>query len=159
MYGILKSKSKLYYDRRSVGQSVFVSGTHLGPRPIFPLLSLITFRQLRVCRCGAPSLTIGRVCNLQCNEASSSYIATDGLSISSSETIARETCLCYIGAVLLTLRKRVCLATTSSTSSPILAFSHHNILIGDGFQVYLTFDRSGEQIVILATIRWWQKLG
>jgi hypothetical protein len=25
------SKSKLYYDRRSVGQSVLVSGTHLGP--------------------------------------------------------------------------------------------------------------------------------
>jgi hypothetical protein len=25
-----KSKSKLYYDRRSVGQSVLVSGTHLG---------------------------------------------------------------------------------------------------------------------------------
>jgi hypothetical protein len=51
------------------------------PRPIFPLLSLISFRQLRVCWCGAPSLTIGRICNLQCNDASSiSYIATDGLS-------------------------------------------------------------------------------
>jgi hypothetical protein len=35
--------------------------------------------------CGAPSLTRGRVCNLQCNDASSisSYIAT-GLSVSSS---------------------------------------------------------------------------
>jgi hypothetical protein len=26
-----KSNSKLYYDRQSVGQSVLVSGTHLGP--------------------------------------------------------------------------------------------------------------------------------
>jgi hypothetical protein len=36
--------------------------------------------------CRAPSLTRGRVCNLQCNNASSvsSYIATDGLSASSS---------------------------------------------------------------------------
>jgi hypothetical protein len=36
--------------------------------------------------CRAPSLTRGRVCNLQCNDASSisSYIATDGLSASSS---------------------------------------------------------------------------
>jgi hypothetical protein len=29
------SKSKLYYDRRSVGQSVLVSGTHLGPATNF----------------------------------------------------------------------------------------------------------------------------
>jgi hypothetical protein len=47
------------------------------------LLSLFVnfFRQLRVCWCGAPSLTRGRVCNLQFNDASSisSYIATDGL--------------------------------------------------------------------------------
>jgi hypothetical protein len=36
--------------------------------------------------CRAPSLTRGRVCNLQCNDASSisSFIATDGLSSSSS---------------------------------------------------------------------------
>jgi hypothetical protein len=36
--------------------------------------------------CRAPSLMRGRVCNLQCNDASSisSYIATDGLSASSS---------------------------------------------------------------------------
>jgi hypothetical protein len=36
--------------------------------------------------CGALSLMRGRVCNLQCNDASSisSYIATDGLSASSS---------------------------------------------------------------------------
>jgi hypothetical protein len=36
--------------------------------------------------CWAPSLTRGRVCNLQCNDASSisNYIATDGLSAGSS---------------------------------------------------------------------------
>jgi hypothetical protein len=33
-----KSKSKLCYDRQSVGQSVLVSGTHLGPATIFSLL-------------------------------------------------------------------------------------------------------------------------
>jgi hypothetical protein len=54
------------------------------PRPIFLLLSLIIFRQLRVCWCGAPSLTRGWVCNLQCNDASSSYIVTDDLSASLS---------------------------------------------------------------------------
>jgi hypothetical protein len=31
-----KSKLKLNYDRQSVGQSVLVSGTHLGPATIFP---------------------------------------------------------------------------------------------------------------------------
>jgi hypothetical protein len=35
------------------------------PRPIFPLLSLITFRQLRVCWCRSPSLTRSRVCSFQ----------------------------------------------------------------------------------------------
>jgi hypothetical protein len=30
-----KSKSKLYYDRQSVGQSILVSGTHLGPATNF----------------------------------------------------------------------------------------------------------------------------
>jgi hypothetical protein len=34
-------------------------------RPIFPLLPLIIFRQLRVCWCGEPSLTRSRVCSLQ----------------------------------------------------------------------------------------------
>jgi hypothetical protein len=56
-----KSKSKLSYDRRSVGQSVLVSSIHLGPKNRF----LFAVRQLRVCLCGAPSLTIGRVCRLQ----------------------------------------------------------------------------------------------
>jgi hypothetical protein len=46
-------KSKLYYDRRLVDQSVLVSGT-----------LEIFFRQLRVCYFVAPSLTRGRVCNL-----------------------------------------------------------------------------------------------
>jgi hypothetical protein len=32
----LKLKSKLYYDRQSVGQSVLVSGTHPGPATNFP---------------------------------------------------------------------------------------------------------------------------
>jgi hypothetical protein len=56
------------------------------PRPNFAILFLIIFRKLRVCWCGAPSLTWGRICNLQCNATSSisSYIATDGLSTSSS---------------------------------------------------------------------------
>jgi hypothetical protein len=51
-----ESKSKLYYDRRSVGQSVLVSGTHLGSVTNFSFflsliifLFLIIFRQLRIC--------------------------------------------------------------------------------------------------------------
>jgi hypothetical protein len=43
------------------GQSVFVSSTHLAPNTRFLLLS----DSLRVCWCGAPSLTRGRVCLLQ----------------------------------------------------------------------------------------------
>jgi hypothetical protein len=35
-YSVPALKSKLYYDRRSVGQSVLVSGTHLGPSTNFP---------------------------------------------------------------------------------------------------------------------------
>jgi hypothetical protein len=35
------------------------------PRPIFLLLYLIFLRQLRICWCGAPSLTRRRVCNFQ----------------------------------------------------------------------------------------------
>jgi hypothetical protein len=79
-----KSKAKLYYDRQSVGQSLLVSGTHLGPATNSS--KNFFFRNLRVSYCGAPSLTRGRVCNLQCNDASSvsSYMATDGLSASLS---------------------------------------------------------------------------
>jgi hypothetical protein len=51
-----RSKSQLCYDRRSVGQSVWVSSTHLRPKTRFLLLSV---------SCGAPSLTRGRVCRLQ----------------------------------------------------------------------------------------------
>jgi hypothetical protein len=58
-----KSKSKLSYDRRSVGQSVLVSGHHQGPWPIFLLLDIF-FGQLQICYFVAPSLTRGRVCNL-----------------------------------------------------------------------------------------------
>jgi hypothetical protein len=54
--------SELYYDRRSVGQSVLVSSTHLG----LTIRFFITVRQLRVCWCEAPSLARGRVCLLLC---------------------------------------------------------------------------------------------
>jgi hypothetical protein len=54
------SKSKLYYDRRSVCQSALVSGIHLGPVPNSPPpISLIIFRKFPVCWCGAPSLMRG----------------------------------------------------------------------------------------------------
>jgi hypothetical protein len=56
-----KAKSKLCCDRRSVGQSVLVSSTHLGLTTRF----FITVRELRVCWCGALSLTRERVCRLQ----------------------------------------------------------------------------------------------
>jgi hypothetical protein len=93
-------KFKLICYRRSVGQSILLSGSHLEPMtrflfsvfsqsqsyittnsqsaslpwcqapiwdlwPIFPLLSLIIFRQLRFCQCGAPSLTRSWVCSFQ----------------------------------------------------------------------------------------------
>jgi hypothetical protein len=60
-----KSKSKLSYDQRSVGQSVLVSGHHQGPWPIFLSPWNVFFRQLRVSYFVAPSLMRGRVCNLQ----------------------------------------------------------------------------------------------
>jgi hypothetical protein len=49
-----KSKSKLYYDRQSVGQSVLVSGAHLGPATNFSPAMFNYFRQLQVCWCGRP---------------------------------------------------------------------------------------------------------
>jgi hypothetical protein len=58
---------KLYYDQRSVSQSVVVSGRYVGPMPNFslpPHFFKIIFRQLWVCWCGAPSLMRGWVCNL-----------------------------------------------------------------------------------------------
>jgi hypothetical protein len=60
-------KLKLIYDRQSVGQSVLVSGTDLGPVTNFFSLLEIFFRQLRICYFVAPSLTRGRVCNLLYN--------------------------------------------------------------------------------------------
>jgi hypothetical protein len=51
----------LYYDRRSVGQSVLVSSPHLGLMTRF----FNNVRHLRVCWYRAPSLTRGRVCLLQ----------------------------------------------------------------------------------------------
>jgi hypothetical protein len=50
----------LCYDRRSAGQSVLEHSTHLG----LTTRSLLHVWQLRSCSCGAPSLTIGRVCPL-----------------------------------------------------------------------------------------------
>jgi hypothetical protein len=61
---LTKLKLKLIYDRRSVGQSVLVSGAHLEPMTRFLFLLEISFRQLRVSYFIAPSLTRGRVCNL-----------------------------------------------------------------------------------------------
>jgi hypothetical protein len=57
---VSQSKSKLCYDRRSVGQSVLVSSTHLGLTTRFLLL-----RHLRVCWCGVLPLMRERVCHLQ----------------------------------------------------------------------------------------------
>jgi hypothetical protein len=60
---IAKLKLKLIYDRQSVGQSVLVSGTHLGPVTNFSF-SLKFPLDNCVCYFVAPSLTRGRVCNL-----------------------------------------------------------------------------------------------
>jgi hypothetical protein len=49
LYSKSKSKSKLYYDRQSVGQSVLVSGTHLGPATNLSHSLIIFLRQFRVC--------------------------------------------------------------------------------------------------------------
>jgi hypothetical protein len=56
--------SKSHYDRQSVGQSVLVSGAHLGHATNFSFSLKFPFRHLRVCYFVAPSLTRGRVCNL-----------------------------------------------------------------------------------------------
>jgi hypothetical protein len=57
-------KFKLYYDRPSVGQFVLVSGPLWGPWPDF---KIFVWKLLSSCR--VPSLTRGRVSNLQCNHA------------------------------------------------------------------------------------------
>jgi hypothetical protein len=61
---IFKSKSKLCYDRRSVGQSALISG-----HPVEPTTNFSSFPQklsADICdfQYGVPSLTRGRVCNL-----------------------------------------------------------------------------------------------
>jgi hypothetical protein len=76
----LSPKSKLYYDRRSVGQSVLVSGTHLGHSTNFsPSFFNYFFRQLLVCWSETPSLTRGRVCNFQLllESASGAFLALE----------------------------------------------------------------------------------
>jgi hypothetical protein len=57
-------KSKLYYGRRLVRQSVSVSGTHLRPSANFSP-SFFILRQLWVCLYGMPSLTRVRVRSFQ----------------------------------------------------------------------------------------------
>jgi hypothetical protein len=62
--GIENLKSKLSCDRRSVGQSVLVSGHHLKPATNYSFSSMvIVFRHLRFSNCRAPSLTTGRACD------------------------------------------------------------------------------------------------
>jgi hypothetical protein len=64
----MKLKLKLIYERQSVGQSVLVSGAHLGPVTNFSLSSKFpSDRQLHFCYFVAPSLTKGRVCNILYN--------------------------------------------------------------------------------------------
>jgi hypothetical protein len=62
---LMPMKLKLIYDLQSVGQSVLVSGTHLGPATNFlsPLNFLYTVAGLFL----APSLRRGRVSNLLYN--------------------------------------------------------------------------------------------
>jgi hypothetical protein len=57
-------KSELSYDRRSVGQSVLVPGTHLGPATNFSFTLKCSLDNYPVCYFVASSLTRGRVCNL-----------------------------------------------------------------------------------------------
>jgi hypothetical protein len=59
----LKSQNQTYIT--TDGQSVLVSGTYLGTATKFSPLSLIIFRQLRICWCGASSLTRTLVCSCQ----------------------------------------------------------------------------------------------
>jgi hypothetical protein len=60
-----KSKLKLSYDRRSVGQSVLVPSHNLGSATNFSFISMIIiFRHLQIYCWGAPFLTRGRICKL-----------------------------------------------------------------------------------------------
>jgi hypothetical protein len=60
----MKSKSNLYYDRQSVGQSFLVPGTHLGPATNFSFSLKFYLGSCVLWYFVAPSLTRGRVCNL-----------------------------------------------------------------------------------------------
>jgi hypothetical protein len=57
-------KLKLNYNRQSVGQSVLVSGTHLGPATNFSFSLKFSLDSCGFVIFVAPSLTRGRVCNL-----------------------------------------------------------------------------------------------
>jgi hypothetical protein len=63
LFPSFNSKSKLSYDRRSVSQSVLVSGHHQARYQFFFLFEIF-FRHLRIFYFVAPSLTGGWVCNL-----------------------------------------------------------------------------------------------
>jgi hypothetical protein len=64
---VRKSKFKLIYDRRSAGQSVLMSGTHLGPTTNFSFSLKFFLDSCGVVIFLAPSLTRRRVCNLLYN--------------------------------------------------------------------------------------------
>jgi hypothetical protein len=74
-----KSNSKLYHDRWSVGQSVSVSGTHLGyvAKFFFSFFFLIILRHLRVCWCGAPSLMRCRIWSLLLGLTSAVFLGSE----------------------------------------------------------------------------------
>jgi hypothetical protein len=67
---VVKLKLKLIYDLQSVGQSVLVSGTHLGPDKFFFLLEIF-FRLLRVCYFVAPSLIYCTIVSGPCQSSHS----------------------------------------------------------------------------------------
>jgi hypothetical protein len=61
-----KSQSQSYITTDSLSANPSWCQTPISdPRPIFSLLSSITSGQFLVCCCGAPSLTISRVCSFQ----------------------------------------------------------------------------------------------
>jgi hypothetical protein len=55
---------QLIYDRQSVGQSVLVSGAHLGPVTNFAFSLKFPLDSCGFCNFVAPFLTRGRVCKL-----------------------------------------------------------------------------------------------
>jgi hypothetical protein len=66
-YPLLIIKSGSAGNGTGISGSVTRNSNHWDTEavPIFLLLSLIIFRQLRICLCGAPSLTRSRVCSFQ----------------------------------------------------------------------------------------------